>query len=349
MRFGPIPFDWVQRHTAGAVRQGVSLETLLTSSLIEPRHGDNRDVISPTQRLLLCMNTVLAVEDATHGLARAGVGVTYPAIGLRMALGCTNLEGAIEALGRLYASASTAVHIQLKTQHEAAILSVHMDAEDDRDVAYLEENYLNWMFIHCLHFLGRAPPVSEVTVRDPFHFNLGRPHWGIGAPVSYGDVTSFRFPRGLLGEPTTTRAGANVQWECHQLWLSFVEDGGSRPAAPTYVSGSGFVRFSDMARESGASPRTLRRHLQMVSGRFRDVRQRALVDAASDRLRASDESVETIAAELGYSDGRSFRRFLKNATGFTPQQVRDRRRAETEQDDVRALHLIKILGERMNI
>jgi transcription elongation GreA/GreB family factor len=42
-----MPFDWVQRQTFGAVRQGVSLESLLAKSLIELKFGDSRDVVSP--------------------------------------------------------------------------------------------------------------------------------------------------------------------------------------------------------------------------------------------------------------------------------------------------------------
>jgi AraC-like DNA-binding protein len=77
-----------------------------------------------------------------------------------------------------------------------------------------------------------------------------------------------------------------------------------------------------MVRESGKSASTLRRRLRASEGTFRLVRQRALVDAATARLRATDDSVESVAAELGYSDARSFRRFLKGAIGMTPVEVR---------------------------
>jgi AraC-like DNA-binding protein len=346
MKVVALPFDWVERHTIGAVRQGVSLESLLAGSLIQRRYGDSRDIISPVQRLLLCLNTVLALEDATHGLARAGMGASYPAIGLRMALGSSTLQGAITALARLYAMASDAVHIQLKTEQDTAIVSIHMQAIDERDLAYLEENYLAWTFIQCLHFLGRAPPLSEVTLRDPLHFNLGQPHWAMGGPVAYGAVTAFRFPRRLLSQPPATRAGDNVLWEAHQTWLAFLGASPS-PAADRFVTTAGFVRFADLVRESGRSANTLRR--RGADGGFRQARRRALADAASERLCASDDSVEAIAAELGYADARSFRRFLKAATGFTPQQVRDRRGAGLTETDARALRELEALSARMNL
>jgi len=350
-----MPFDWVERHTIGAVRQGVPLEVLLERSHIRPRHGDARDTISPTQRVLLCMNTVLALEDAAHGLARAGMGAAYPGIGLRMALGSATLEAAIAALARLYGMASNAVHIRLSTEQDVAVVSVGMDAADERNGPYLEENFLVWTFIQCLHFLGRPPPVFEVSLRDPGHFNLGLRHWGIGGPVVLGEVTAFRFPRRLLAAPPAVRAGDNPMWECHQPWLAFVAGeaaghGGGAPAIEDYVGEDGFVRFADLVRASGRSANTLRRRLRDSGvGAFRGGRRRALAEAATARLTAGDDSVEAVAAELGYSDARALRRFLKAATGLTPQQLRARGGLGPTDDDRRALSALEALSGRLDL
>jgi transcriptional regulator GlxA family with amidase domain len=67
----------------------------------------------------------------------------------------------------------------------------------------------------------------------------------------------------------------------------------------------------------------MRRRFEQVEGGFRGARQRALVDAAVARLRESTACVESIALELGYAAARSLRRFLKNSTGKTPQEIRD--------------------------
>jgi AraC-like DNA-binding protein len=300
------------------------------------------------QHSLLCLNTALAVEDATHGLARSGLDTCYPAVGLRMAVGCANLEGALISLSRLYGRASRAVGIQLTTDHEEAILSVHMDAADEADVAFLEENYLGWAFMQVLYFLGRTPPISEVTLRDPHHFCLGMPHWGIPGTVRYGEVTAIRFPRWLLGQPPAARAGVNVMWECHQPWMALFNRGASTSLA-SYVSGEGFVRFSDVVRESGKSTSTLRRRLQASGGGFRAARRRALTGVAIERLCQSDQNIEALSSELGYADVRSFRRFIKAATGLTPQQIRARRGIKTTDDDDHVLSELNAICARMNI
>jgi AraC-like DNA-binding protein len=84
---------------------------------------------------------------------------------------------------------------------------------------------------------------------------------------------------------------------------------------------AGQLRLKHIAQRAAVSRSTMRRRLATTGG-FRQARERALVTAAVRRLRTTDDSVEAIAAELGYSDARSLRRFLKAATGTTPQRIR---------------------------
>lgn len=315
-----MPLDWITRHVGGVVRQGFPFEHIMAASLIELRHSDNRDLVGPAQYLLLCMNTALGISDAAHGLARFRIDPAYTALGLRVALGCTTLEDAILAVAQLYRTASCAVHIELKTTHDVAILNVRANSGHDADAMLLEDIYLSWIFMHCMYFIGAVMPVVEVSTRDPLHFNLDRKHFAIGAPVRYGAVTGMQFPRALLGRRSLNRAGANPHWECFRLWLDFVEPGRSSRTEHDDLDGH-WPRLKDVAERAGVSTSTMRRRL-LTDGGFRRARQRKLVAAAIGRLRSSDDSVESIAAELGYSDARSLRRFLKVATGATPQQLR---------------------------
>jgi len=344
-----IPLSSMRPHIDGAVRQGLSLDDLLARSCIDPPHGDARDQISPAQALLLCLNTVISTEDATHGLARTGMRRTYPAMGLTMALGRSTLEGGLLTLAKLYALESNAVQVRLGAEQDSAVLSIHTETKEDQDAAYLEENFLMWLFMQLFRFLGYPPFVADVTVRDPFHFNLGRPHWVMQGTVRYGAATAFCFPRRLLAAPPGAPAGDDIMWECHRLLLDHLDRSPTTAAPGAYVTDGGFVRFADLVRQSGKSPNTLRRQLQATNQGFRDSRQRALVEAAFVRLGAGDDTVETIAAELGYRDTKSFRRFLKNATGLTPQQVRQQQGLDLAGAEARARLTIKALGQRLNI
>lgn len=313
-----MPLDWINRHVRGAERQGLAFDHVIATSMIDLRHGDNRDIIGPAQYLLLCLNTALGLDDAAHGLAHSRIDPRYTALGLRLALGCATLEDAILGVAKLYRAAAGAVQIELKTTHDAAILSVGADS-GGADAVMLEEIYLSWIFMHCLYYLGQAMPVISVTTRDPLHFNLGRDHFAVGAPVHFGSVTSMRFARSLLGRRTTSRAGANPHWECFRLWLDFIEH---RDTGDAGVDASRRPHLKAMAAHAGVSTSTMRRRLLASDGGFRHARERTLVAAAVRKLRGSDDSVEAIASDLGYADARSLRRFLKAATGETPQQLR---------------------------
>lgn len=347
--FAGIPLHWIRRQVAGAVRQGLSLDDLLEASTIDLQHGDDRDLVTPAQFSLLCMNTMLGVDDAAHGLAKTSLGPLYPAIGLRMAAARPTLGEAFETLCRLYSLASTAVQVRVDSGPELARLSVRVDGRNDEDTGQLEEVYLGWMYMSCLYLLDRPLPVVDVTVRDPTHFNLGTRHWAMGGLVRRGDTTSFRFSNRFLSAVLTTRSGPIALWDCQRIWLDGLRDGQAAPAAADSVEGGRAPRFNEMVKASGKSANTVRRQLRSSIGGYRETRQSALVQAATLRLRSSNRTVEAIAVDLGYSDERGFRRFLKNATGLTPQQIRASRRAVEETADERALEKLKTLSERINL
>src|SRR5580693_493601 len=152
MTFVRIPLAWMQPHIDGVARQGISSGALLSSSCIEPKYGDARDQIAPSQALLVCVNSVVAIEDATHGLARRGMRPIYPALGLTLALGRSTLEGGIQALSKLYVAESSSVQIKLQTEQDSAIVSVQVEARDERDAVYLEEVFLMWLYMVCSRF-----------------------------------------------------------------------------------------------------------------------------------------------------------------------------------------------------
>ena len=81
--------------------------------------------------------------------------------------------------------------------------------------------------------------------------------------------------------------------------------------------------LDDAARAIGASKRTLTRHLHDVLGKsplsyFQDLR----VERAVHLLRTSKESVDTIAAAVGYADGVTLRNLLRRKLGRGVRDIR---------------------------
>jgi AraC-like DNA-binding protein len=294
------------------------------------------------------MNTTLCLEDSAHGLANGAIPPSHSAASLRIALGCTTLAAAIAAVITFYNTISTSVHFNLATEGDLATISISVDALNTEDAIQLEETYLSWFYKHCMYFFGRQMPVVDVVVRDPFHFEIGRRHYGIGAVVRFGTVTSFRFSRSLLGTHSINRAGDNVHWEVVRLCLDIAQDSTGKQMPMAYVGEAGFVRLKDMAERMGVSRATLRRRLQSTDGGFRGARERALVEAATSLLLASEDSVEAISAELGYADVRNFRRFIKNATGLTPRQVRLRAWSQSSGEEQRVLEKLAATSARLS-
>ncbi len=71
--------------------------------------------------------------------------------------------------------------------------------------------------------------------------------------------------------------------------------------------------------------RTLRRQLDRAGQRFSDVRDRVRERRATFLLRQSGFSITAIAAEVGFSDPREFRRAYRRWTGHAPSAARKAR------------------------
>jgi AraC-like DNA-binding protein len=313
-----IPFAVVSRISAGAVAQGVRQDVLLSQSLIEPKYGDDRDRISPVQLLLLSMNANRSVEDATHGLGVRQLPIAVSVIGLRAIMGSSTLEAALQSLERLYRVSSSPVRLELAVEGGEAILKVQAEARTETAAHTVEDTYLTWMFMHCSRFLGHSLAVNEVRVRDPGHVTLGGRHFAIGAPTRLGGVSALRFRKSLLASKRGGRASDTPMWDCMRPWVETL----ARASPPQEDNAPWRLSVDQLAKRAGVSSATMRRQLDDSDGGYRVARRRALAKTGVTLLQTTDASVESVAAELGYADARSFRRFLKEALGKTPIQFR---------------------------
>jgi AraC-like DNA-binding protein len=306
----------------GARAEGVLVDALLERCTIHPQYGDDRDCVSPAQYMLLCMDTAVSIEDGIQGLGLSRMKIGYSGLTVRAMLGSSSLEDAINAAATLYRIAVPAVRLELRTDQDYARLVLRCESRTDDAAVLLEDIQLSWLYSCCSHFLGRLLPLVDLTTRDPRPMSLSHLHWGGRIAVLHGTVAGFRFSRSLLSARCVGKAGDSPHWECMRRSLQFLEQASPAASTMTLDAKVQALRLKDLARKAAVSTSTLRRRLDDGVTGFRQMRQRTLVDAGIELLRTTDEAVEEIAERLGYSDARSFRRFLKGATGRTPQEIR---------------------------
>ncbi len=320
MRLQGFPLSWARRHCANAIAEGMSLDSLFADALIEPRFDDERDRISAAQLTLLYYNANLSTEDEARRNGRGRLPVGLGALAARAMFGCATLESGLGAVIRLYELAASTIRIRLTVEHHEALLAVHCDGRAGSDLTSLEDAYISFLFMCCNYFVGGSLPLARVETPDPTHMNLGGAHWAARAPVQLGALSALCFPKAWLAARRAPDRTDDLFCGVFGDWLTFVE-GPSGPAQPQLAS-LAELNVGRLAAAAGVSPATLRRRLDRSDGGFRRLREETLVDAGVALLLETTDSVDAIAAQVGYSDARSFRRFIKAATGRTPLEWR---------------------------
>ncbi len=316
-----IPLWWVERQTLGAAAEGISRDRLYDDCLIHRHHGDDRDRVTSAQLTLLYMNICTSIDDEAHGLGGSRIRLGHGELAMRAILGCPTLDRAIAAMTRLYNLTSSPVRFALHLEADDAVLIVHCeDRKSDTEPRFLEDCYLSFTFMLLSHFLGYALPLRAVETRDFEHVNLNTRHWATRSPVHLAAASALRMPLSTLSLLRGAASADNDYRHLMRSWVAFVEQD-MIPAAFGEPGAVG-LSVSNLAREAGVSPSTLRRRMQRDHGGFREARRQAMIRSGLALLRNDHHSVDAVAVQLGYSDARSFRRFIKNATGCTPEEIR---------------------------
>ncbi len=188
--------------------------------------------------------------------------------------------------------------------------------------------------------------VETVTGRPletaEYRFAMPRPayarhyvHW-LHSPVSFDwPETSIELPAELLDLPSP--------YYDARLWHETTLDLARRIKAlegleerPYTQYVDAFLRASDpplpdlasVAERLHMSERTLNRRLQGENTSFRQIRSEALMTWARRYLEETDDSVEAIAAALGYQDVANFRRAFRKAQNRSPGEYRSNARRQ---------------------
>lgn len=318
MTYGQIPLSWASQQASAAVAGGLSLDRLFDRALITPKFGDERDQISPLQLMVFYAAIVLETDDGTHSMVRHRHAPATGPLGFRILFGSVNLGDGLLALSKFYEVSSRSIRMRLSTEADQAFLAIQV--EDERGGGMLMEDILlTYLYLGLTCFLGRPFPAAWVGTRDASHFSLGSLHHVIGSPVRFHSCAGVSFPKALLGSRPPIGGVDEFSWRPMDVALSMM----ATPRHPQPGVTIRDLRVDAQAADHMMAPSTYRRMMARNGLGLRQVRERALLDAGLDLLTTRSYSVEAIAADLGYSDAKSFRRFVKRATGRTPSQLRE--------------------------
>ncbi len=135
------------------------------------------------------------------------------------------------------------------------------------------------------------------------------------------------FPKELLDRPLPTQHVATRQLAL-EVCRRYLASEQARPDIVTSVETlvSGNLRQPPSMREVAdrlyITERTLRRRLADSGERFSGIRDRAREHHATSLLQRTTMPVEDVAAEVGFTDGREFRRAYVRWSGRTPTEAR---------------------------
>lgn len=314
-----IPISAQYDKLNGAVLNGLSRDALLRDSFIEPARQEK---VSFAQAGLLYVTTMIEMDDQYIGLGRRPVCTSQLALMLRAMIGCGTLGGALNSLVRFHDSGQP-MSVKVETEKLNSELSIKCDESFAGTAAPLiEDIYIQSIFGGLSYFLGRPFPTTAVMTRNHNNKTIGSRHYSMLLPLRLGRAAAICFPTWLIAEQRHGKPTDDIYWSVCENWLSVATGIGLR-ASGSLVS---IKRLNTKAlcSDLAISPATFRRMNNSGGRTFRRFREETLVEASLTLLGEGSRSISSIAKELGYADVRSYRRFIKGATGLTPDQLRTR-------------------------
>jgi AraC-like DNA-binding protein len=221
-------------------------------------------------------------------------------------------------------------HVVTRTAEATTVELVARSPEPDLEVFLTEESFGGIVVLTRVVFGRTVTPVSAHLAYPP-------PPWASAysrlwqCPVTFdAERTVLTLPGGLDERriPTANAAQFEAALEATRAML------GTDAVDDFVVTVEGVLRRSlrerrtaaQVADELGVSPRTLHRRLTRAGMTYGAVQDRVRRQEADALLTRTRRPVGAVAAELGYSDAREFRRAYRRWTGRTPTEAREQTR-----------------------
>lgn len=348
------PVHWALRHCAGAEARGLSAHDLLTScQVVAPARSGA--TLTSNQFALICIKLILELGDELQGSSSRPMPVGSVAMGVRLMMGADTLEPGLRDMLRFFSMIAPGYNWRLSVEGEWASLQLAIETPGDVTVLPGEEILIAGIHMYMSWFAGRVVPLVSAVTRCSDHPALVAAEQGafLKCPTQLGQWTAISFPKACLGwdrraqdrdRPVSQSVKFAIEniWSADAITLGSLGSGGATYTTEVLraLGDDPSASFTDVAELCDLTPITLWRYLKAEGTSFLKLRRTWITRRAIDALRSSDVRTEDLAAELGFSDARSFRHALKMITGLRPSDIRstafDFGRWEADQQSVRS-------------
>ncbi|WP_059019425.1 AraC family transcriptional regulator [Mycobacterium sp. M26] len=241
---------------------------------------------------------------------------------------CSTITEALTVGVELHQAAGSLVDTEVEYFPAEFALRLHERSPEPELVAFLCEEALcsTLALIRSLLGADRDPSYLELSYPQPVYAREYQRYFR--CPIRYGgDANRMLFPLKVLERemPTPDRfMHAAAVDACRRL----LNPGQTKPdvvAVVETVINANLRRppsIGDVAAQLHISDRTLRRQLEAAGDSFAAIRDRMRERRATFLLTDSPLPITAIAAEVGFSDGREFRRAYRRWTGQVPSAAR---------------------------
>jgi AraC-like DNA-binding protein len=313
--------------TDGARRRGADVDALLRAAGIDPADLDVagwRGDVAAMARLVTDIR--LALDDEFMGYTARAMPVGAFAFACEIALDAPDVAGAIDRATRFYTLASRDIATVVIAGERMKIVTRFADPGLDPTRYFSEFWLITWHRLACW-LAGETVPMLAAS------FDYPRPR-GYFEEFKYLFPCPHRFDAGERAIELDGHALAvpirRTRAELAEMLARAPLDMMTIPASDTGLARR--VRLllnADPARDGdsvaatlGIGPDTLRRRLRGEGMGLSTIRENVRRDAAMRQLSLSSQSVEAVAAALGYAEPRSFTRAFRQWTGMSPSEFR---------------------------
>jgi AraC-like DNA-binding protein len=307
-------------------RIGVRTEPALERAKLPPRLRESPDTLIGTRAMSAFIGDVARREDIPDLGWRAtnSCGLEQIPSTARRIRHSPTLLHALETLCALANQESSNIQLWL-VEREDSMLFCHRPSVGlevlGADNLFLMQTRVAISLVRCFAAPDWTPTDCGIAMGvEPGPFALeGLGGAKLDRAPDYGWV---RLPRSILARPPRTRwpvetsAGTEADDDPMQDLVGSLE----QALRPYLAAGAPSLR--DAADLAGTSVRSLQRELARAGCSYRDVLQRAKLDAARKLLEQPDVKILEVAYETGFSDPAHFTHFFRRLAGVTPREYR---------------------------